>query len=104
MTVCFDIQPLTCKSYAKSYANKFEPLFVVGHFYSLKWTTARMKAWLNSIQEGTKQGTWYAQEKYKMLLEHLIWSLWKSGIPLNLTRLPAHGKEAPKYGREQKPM
>lgn len=38
-----DIRPLTCKSYAKSYANKFEPLFVVGHLF-LKWTTARMKA------------------------------------------------------------
>lgn len=33
MTVCFDIGPLTCKSYAKSYANNFAPLFVVGHFF-----------------------------------------------------------------------
>lgn len=33
MTACFDIEPLICKSYAKSYANKFEPLFVVGYFF-----------------------------------------------------------------------
>ena len=54
--------------------------------------------------DGAHKGVNMFEEKYKMLFEHLFEPLWKSGIPLNLTRLPAHQKEAPKHGREQKPM